>query len=95
MSRYIDADAFIEWLKMTRKMLTNDGEREVITGTKVSELVANFPTAEVAELKRGRWEKIYKQPHLMRCSVCGSTSVEVNYNYCPNCGAKMQGEADE
>ena len=43
------------------------------------------PTAE----KRGRWLKIEKQPHLMRCSVCGSTSVEGDLNYCPRCGAKM------
>lgn len=47
------------------------------------------PTADVAEVKRGRWLKIEKQPHLMRCSVCGSTSVEGNLNYCPRCGAKM------
>ena len=46
----------------------------------------DFPRLEV---RHGRWLAIYGQPHIMECSVCGSTSSKANYNYCPNCGAKM------
>lgn len=55
-------------------------------------LVEAVPAADVAEVKHGRWGKIYGQPHIMMCSVCGSTSLEGNYNYCPNCGASMEKE---
>ena len=50
---------------------------------------------DATEVKRGRWGKIYGQPHLMKCSVCGSTSVEGNLNYCPNCGSRMMDEVSE
>ena len=100
MSRYIDADAFVEWLKMARKMLTNDGERSLITGTKVSELVNNFPTADVQEVRHGRWEEIIEHRGAggilggrdvcvgYACSVCGR-QADYRTPYCPNCGAKM------
>ena len=74
MSRYIDAEK-IHYINNTE-----------VTTRRIIDMV---PTADVAEVKHGRWLKIEKQPHLMRCSVCGSTSVEGNLNYCPRCGAKM------
>ena len=48
-------------------------------------------TAEVVEPKRGRW---INEPNCWyRCSVCGehypSIRGYMTYNYCPNCGAKM------
>ena len=37
--------------------------------------------------QRGRW--IYA-----KCNLCGKVQ-DVRSNYCPNCGAKMEGENDE
>ena len=35
-----------------------------------------------------KWEQAWK------CSECGFDDGFVDYNYCPNCGAKMDGGAD-
>ena len=57
-------------------------------------------TADVAPVRHGRWEK---QSGLYSCSECGMTcpydvqADVIEYwacNYCPNCGAKMDGGAD-
>lgn len=56
---------------------------------------------ELAEQKHGQWEQCFedfrKQIEGDKCSVCGfehyGTSIS-HYNYCPNCGADMRGEAD-
>ena len=54
-----------------------------------------FPVADVATVRHGRWEK---QSGLYSCSECGMTcpydvqADVIEYwacNYCPNCGAKM------
>ena len=64
----------------------------------VLEYVENLPSADVAPVRHGRWEK---QSGLYSCSECGTTcpydvqADVIEYwacNYCPNCGAKMEGE---
>ena len=59
-----------------------------------------IPTADVAEVRHGRWEK---QSGLYSCSECGMTcpydvqADVIEYwacNYCPNCGAKMDKEKE-
>ena len=63
--------------------------------------VIMLPTADVAPVRHGRWEK---QSGLYSCSECGKTcpydvqADVIEYwacNYCPNCGAKMDGELNE
>ena len=60
--------------------------------------------AEVAEPKRGEWileRGTYlngRPKYLYHCSVCGNTEEHVYAdskcaNYCPNCGAKIGGDA--
>ena len=58
------------------------------------------PTVDAVEAKHGRW--IFDEPDNFgcrkpRCSVCGKYELylwadSVSCNYCPNCGAKMDGE---
>ena len=50
------------------------------------------PTADVVEVVHGEWKpnnlngfKIYD------CSNCG-IHIETTWNYCPHCGARMDGE---
>ena len=50
--------------------------------------------------KTGHWETIcpitswqFTRDHY-KCSECG-THWEYTFNYCPNCGAKMEGENNE
>ena len=50
--------------------------------------------ADVAPVRHGRWVQT-KAPFMNECevcSVCGYRTVWGHrYNYCPNCGAKMDG----
>lgn len=59
------------------------------------------PAADVVEVKHGRWKEVEWQfgDVYYDCSVCGEsfcliegTPTDNLYNYCPNCGAKMDGE---
>ena len=53
------------------------------------------------EQKHGRWEIVVDDYdcEMMRCSCCGAEfydgdndTVDSLHNYCPNCGAKMDGD---
>ena len=50
--------------------------------------LADLPAADVVEVRHGRW--IYKETwSIFECSCCGVSMVRNVYQYCPNCGAKM------
>ena len=61
--------------------------------------LADVPAVDAMEVVHGHW---YKAPHHpYRCSCCGEMALLDMYgeshcrsNYCPNCGAKMDGGAD-
>ena len=47
--------------------------------------------ADVQEVRHGKWEKCKEYCCEYRCSVCEYELCRTT-NYCPNCGAKMDGE---
>lgn len=60
-----------------------------------------IPSADVVERKKGKWNRTDAYPHRIYCSVCYKTYLkneellerwEFPLNYCPNCGAEMEGE---
>lgn len=69
----------------------------------VMEYVENLPAADVTPVVHGRW--IYEEETLAtssgyRCSACRrprwlSPDVPEAFKYCPKCGAKMDGGADD
>ena len=57
--------------------------------------IESIPAADVAELKHGKWEKQWNtvlKAELPVCSCCKRLSVSDGYNYCPICGAIMDGD---
>ena len=79
--------------RLTKVEVTN----RLATMTDAKREIAEMPAADVAPVVHGRWNADET------CSVCGEKSTEGldatkwNYwfpNYCPNCGAKMDGGAD-
>ena len=59
--------------------------------------IDNAPTIEAEPVRRGRWlteygDHIYAglRPMFICCSECGMVTA-VEWHYCPNCGAKMDG----
>ena len=54
--------------------------------------VVNIHTIEAEPVKRGRWEE-YLIPNILCCSNCDwGIDPLCKSPYCPNCGAKMDGE---
>ena len=49
-----------------------------------------IPSADVAPVRHGRWAETVTDGFLfVSCSACGFKTGRIDYNYCPNCGAKM------
>lgn len=50
--------------------------------------------ADVVEVVHARWEKTHDDPRVnkYRCTNC--KAEKMRDNYCPNCGAKMDGATD-
>ena len=61
--------------------------------------IRNAPASDVAPVVHGRWEYIPQTLNTLsqfRCPFCRwwslDPSIDGAYNYCPNCGAKMDGD---
>lgn len=93
MNEYIDRDAFIEAVKDIP-----------MWGSVAAMLADSIPAADVAPVVRGLWihsryEDCSEQFELVKCSQCNHEAYAMALyvrggNYCPNCGAKMDGGAD-
>ena len=90
MAEYIDKQALNEYIN---KRLNNS----VIKGW-IKSIINKIPTADVVEVRHGKWD-INKN-----CSICGVYKFEGldadvwadwDIDYCPNCGAKMDGKDGE
>ena len=90
MSRYIDREDLLKNLKQFAS--------EHLSPLMVS-LIEKQPTADVVEVRHGR--NIEDTPSLFECSLCGwfdsdlYTSDTGIYNFCPNCGGRMDGRVKE
>lgn len=63
------------------------------------EEIDNMPTVKAEPVKHGTWKKVVpsRWGSLFECSECGEKTTEtvmgkIRYEYCPMCGAKMDGE---
>ena len=64
----------------------------------VASAINSVPNADVAPVRHGRWRTHSDRPDSLICSVCkcGFDMWKHDpHNYCPNCGAKMDGELNE
>ena len=59
--------------------------------------IRELPAADVAEVVHGWWGTHSDRPDSLICSVCNcgfDMWKHDPHNYCPNCGAKMDGEGE-
>lgn len=88
MSEYIDRDRL---LKVLEHNFCGIGGADVMR-----QMIEMQPAADVAPVRHGRW--IYGEDIDIQCSVCGADALtegdyrQTRSNYCPNCGARMDGE---
>lgn len=89
--RMIDANALTEKL---REAEAHKGMGAAIAGLLVR-YIGKMPTIDPESLRpKGRWENYPSHMH-RRCSICKveweKPRFNIRANYCPNCGAKMDG----
>lgn len=73
----------------------------------IKQAIDETPAADVQEVKHGKWiaKKIIKESYnygvpyeIFRCSEClymlSENGLVRRYNYCPHCGARMDGEEE-
>lgn len=60
--------------------------------------IDKLPTVDAVEVVHGEWRKVYtchgEQAWGYECNQCKADNPRATY-YCPNCGAKMDGERGE
>ena len=103
MTKYIDRGALIEWLKHIRLIDLSDGRGlcRVIMEDDFKKAIKKMPKgiiADVAPVRHGRWveKEKYTFGIMYDCSLCENRILDNGHpwNYCPNCGAKMDGGDD-
>ncbi len=90
MAEYIEREALMKQLSESLEPFN--------TGS-VFRAIRKQPAADVAPVVHGRWEYLPQTLNTLsqfRCPFCGwwslDPSIEGVYNYCPNCGARMDGD---
>lgn len=106
MGEYIEREALQAALQRKKAGAANgrytDGWNDCLMRCK--SVVSCFPAADVAPVRHGRWDDSgrYTFPSgalAVRCTNCGCALTEseyrlYNWNYCPVCGAKIEGETE-
>ena len=94
MAEYIDKNATVGILEAMSR--STDCECIKKRLEKAAKRVSAIPAADVAPVVHARWAEHLDE---MECSVCkrqwNYCDNDTNtFNFCPNCGAKMDGGAD-
>ena len=102
MGEYIKRDAFIAWLKRIPLKDLSDGLGlcRIIMEEDFKRAIRELPgemIVDVAPVVHGRWIADGDGYHwTYNCSICAwkdGYPFNERHNYCPNCGARMDGEA--
>ena len=108
MAEYIEREAMIDEIEGTtwyhiscQKNLVEGAACEadaLYKATDIYNVIKSAPTADVQEIKHGKWKLCYEDWRRQiagdECSACGFQHYGAcisHYHYCPNCGAKMDG----
>ena len=93
---YIDKDKLLQDIAETVifSVRPDRPSAELRGARKIIDRIEAAPTADVVEVKHGRWipVKLTRRTTEYKCSICGRWE-RTEQPYC-NCGAKMDGETD-
>lgn len=93
---------FFELINRVEPIMTDDGgafDLKIVNpllevNKAIASIIREQPTADVVEAKHGEWFPIDVGDCCYRCSVCNfvrDAYLLEEDNYCPHCGARMDG----
>ena len=89
MDEYIRKEDVIEWF-----MPYAHAEESIDADVVIAD-IKGMKAADVAPVRHGRWieKDKYTFGVIYDCSICGNRILDTghSWNYCPNCGAMMDG----
>lgn len=101
MTEYIERDAALNF-RLTVELRPNELTATQTVADAIMAYIKAIPAADVVPVRHGRWEVTNAYPHNVHCSVCYKRFAQTHWDvwedgslprsYCPNCGAKMDGE---
>lgn len=106
MAEYIERESMLSNIKesVVFSFRTFEKSSEIRGANKIIDCIKNAPTADVEIVKHGKWDNIPNtymsiaskdvaySGNAITCSVCHEVNPNAyKTNYCPNCGAKMDG----
>jgi hypothetical protein len=87
MPEYLEKEAFKSWLK-----------KNITKNPMILTAVDYAPPADVESVRHGHWTETVIPGEVPDydcvCSLCGKSGLPI-YNFCPNCGARMDEENSE
>ena len=92
MNEYIERERLLRRFNIDDMMNVNG---TLISLEDARNTISNFPAADVAPVRHGRWGTNSDRPDSLICSICkcGFDMWKHDpHNYCPNCGARMDSD---
>lgn len=91
--RLIDAMKTVTKISKRVTPLIQQGCHQQRVYSEVLQVIAEADTVDAVEVVHGQWDAVfeYEDFQYAHCSVCKKRS-EYMTKFCPNCGAKMDGE---
>jgi len=91
-----DAMASVEAQCVDGKMWGNEeGGMTLIDAYEAIDEIDSIPAVDAVEVVHGEWQIEFGKS-FMSCSECSFCVVRLaEFNYCPNCGARMDGRREE
>lgn len=92
------ADSYISRDMAVARLTKVEVTDKLATMTDAKRAIADMPSADVTPMVHGRWVRKGSNWYCTGCDKgyrisCGSPSANT-FDYCPNCGAKMDGGAE-
>lgn len=89
---YIEREALVQRLAVSP--LLSQMRASCFLKEGVLDIIQKFPAADVAPVKHGEWKKRGNEKKCSRCEFIYYSNND-EWSFCPNCGAKMDGERKE
>ncbi len=92
--KFIDAEKCIEeFMTAVYDILSDDEDN--LRANQIIDTFDDLPAADVQEVKHGKWQ--FAGDGIIECSICEETytvTALLPRNFCPNCGARMDGDGE-